>query len=295
MKTKINGLHHITAITGDVNETIDFYREILKLKLVKKTVNFEDKYTYHLYFSNKNVDAGTIITFFPWNSTKLGQHGSGQVGRIAFRVGKDHLNFWKERLSQFKIYAYDGLVFGENSIDFTDGHALKLSIVESEEVSGTPDILGFYGSELLSHKPEESRDFFVNSFKFTEETETDTHWVISFNTEYLYTPKVPDEAGKWGVGTVHHIAFEVDNKEDLEVLKEELRTQGYYTSGIKDRKYFTSLYFKEKGGVVIEIATKGPGFTVDEPFEELGKNLMLPEQFEPYREEILEKLRPIRG
>lgn len=295
MKTILNGIHHITAITGDVNETINFYREILNLKLIKTTVNFEDKFTYHLYFSNKNVDAGTVITFFPWDSKKSGQHGSGQVGRIAFLVGKGHLNYWKERLAQFKIYAYDGLVFGENSIDFTDGHSLKLSIVESDEVSDSPDLLRFYGNEMLSHHPEKSRDFFVNNFNFTEEKATDTHWIISLNNEYQYIPKVPAEKGRWGLGTVHHIAFGVNDVEDLETLMNKLREQGYYTSGLKDRKYFTLLYYKEVGGVVIEFATAGPGFTVDESFEELGKTLRLPEKFETYREEIVARLTPIRG
>lgn len=296
MVTTINGIHHISAIVGNVNEALDFYERILGLRLIKQTVNFDDPNTYHLYFSNANVEKGTVFTFFPWESKHIGRKGSGQVGRIAFFVGKGHLDYWKERLAAFGISVEEGKTFDRPSIDFTDQHALELSIVESDKLEDKPALLGFYGSEIWSFKPEASRTFFVEQLGFTFVKETDSHLVLQAGDRehYVYIPKEAKERGAWGVGTVHHIAFSVKDSQHQQAIHDQLAAANYITTEVKDRKYFQAIYVREVGGVILEFATEGPGFTVDEDLAELGNHLMLPAHYESRRQEIIEKLIPIQ-
>lgn len=295
MPVTINGIHHISAIVGNVNEAVDFYERILGLRLIKQTVNFDNPYTYHLYFSNATVDDGTIFTFFPWESGKIGHKGSGQVGRIAFLVGKGHLEFWTNRLMNFGITIEQGKIFSQNSIDFSDNHSLQLSIVESDQESENATLLGFYGSEIWSFKPELTQQFLVDQLGFLPVKDASSHLILQAgnSTHYIYIPKQPKERGTWGVGTVHHIAFSIKNDEQQLQLLNDLLSNGYRTTEVKDRKYFKAIYIREVGGVVLEFATQGPGFTVDEDFDELGSQLMLPIQFEAYRHEVLGHLIPI--
>lgn len=292
----INGIHHISAIVGKVNEAVDFYENILGLRLIKQTVNFDDPNTYHLYFSNESVDNGTIFTFFPWEMGKSGRQGSGQVGRIAFLVGKGQLEYWRTRLSNFGISVKDGEIFDRASLDFSDKHALKLSIVESDKEGETPNLLGFYAAEIYSLHPKASQDYFVDYFDFTFIKETENHIVLKVGNKehFIFISKEVQKRGVWGTGTVHHIAFNAKDRNHLQVIHNRLAENNHFSTEIKDRKYFQSIYIQEVGGVILEFATKGPGFTVDEELEELGSHLMLPVQFEPYRQEIEANLIPIQ-
>lgn len=295
MSVTIDGIHHISAIVGNVNEAVDFYERILGLRLIKQTVNFDDPYTYHLYFSNEMVDDGTIFTFFSWESGKVGTHGSGQVGRIAFLVGKGHLDFWSQRLMNFGITVEQGKTFSHNSIDFLDNHSLQLSIVESDQETENANLIGFYGAEIWSFKPELTQQFLVGQLDFLPLKDTKSHFVLQAgnSTHYIYIPKQAKERGTWGAGTVHHIAFSIATQEQQKELLNVLFANGYRTTEVKDRKYFKAVYIREVGGVVLEFATQGPGFTVDEDLDELGSQLMLPVQFEAHRQEILGHLIPI--
>lgn len=295
MKT-IQHIHHISAIVGNVNENLHFYQNILKLRLVKQTVNFDDSSVYHLYFANQDAQAGTLITFFPWEQATSGQKGSGQVGRIAFRVPKGSLDYWKDRLVQFDISVASNTWLGRDALFFQDTHGLDLALVESNAISQAEDILGFHGAELLSSNPKGSKDLLKAFMGLQELSETDQFYYLKTLGELsheIIIPKVTLERGTWGPGTVHHIAWNVENQEELTTYADFLKKQGYHATIERDRKYFKSIYLREAGHVIYEFATAGPGMTVDEEFENLGKNLQLPQQFEEKRAEILAALEPL--
>lgn len=292
----IRGIHHITAFVADVNEAIHFYEKVLELRLVKQTVDFEAGSSYHIYFANQTVSSGTIFTFFPWQTNEMGQKGAGQVGRIAFKIGKGHLDYWKKQLQAHHVQVREGCTFGAGSIDFSDGHGIDLSLVASEEPQESPAIYAYYGAELLSAKPKESLDFLEEKLGFKASGERANHWLlqVSQSEHLLYFPKVAANPGTWGVGTVHHIAFLLPDEESLGQLRQGLVEAGYEATVVRDRKYFKSVYLREVGGVILEFATEGPGFTIDESDEELGTNLMLPQQFEKRRQDILDSLPEIK-
>lgn len=293
---KIKRIHHISAIVGNAQENLNFYRDILNLKLIKKTVNFDDPNVYHLYFSNKKMENGTIMTFFPWENSYYGKKGSGQVGRIAFKIPKGSLEYWKGVLSKNNIEFEENNIFINKGIFFQDIHTLDLALVEGEEISENNDILGFYGSFLLSAKPEETALMLKNNLGLEEVLRDDNY--IHFKTlgdekHHIIIPKVPSTNGTWGVGTVHHIAWSVPNDEIHKKWQEYLIAEGFGVTEVKDRNYFNAIYLKEKGHIIFEFATDTPGFAVDEPVETLGTNLMLPPQYEIYREEIEKRLKPL--
>lgn len=290
---KINGIHHISAIVGDVNEAIHFYEKVLNLRLIKQTVNYDDKNTYHIYFSNEKVDNGFIFTFFSWDNKNKGIQGSGQVGAIAFSVAKGKLDYWKNRLNNLGIQYKEGKIFGKNSIDFIDSHTTRLSIVESNVESDSNDLLAFYGVELLSHLPSDTQSFLVNQLSFEKQDETPTHYVVKTENHYLFIPKIAYPKGKWGVGTVHHVAFSLDDEKSLLQLRSHLSQNKNYLTPVKDRNYFKAVYLFEVGSVVLEFSTKGPGFDIDENFDGLGSRLIIPKHFENNQDAIIAQLTPI--
>lgn len=296
MKT-IQHIHHISAIVGNAQENVDFYRDVLQLRLVKQTVNFDDSSVYHLYFGNQKAEDGSLMTFFPWDKVAPGQKGSGQVGHIAFRLPKGSIDYWKKRLVVHQVSYKESKWFDHQALFFQDRHGLNLALVEGDEVAEEAAILGFHGAELLSSNPEGSKDFLTAfmGLDLLAETESAYHLVtIGVLGHEIIIPKHSLDKGTWGPGTVHHIAWNVLDQEELVAYAQLFKNEGYYPTSERDRKYFRSIYLRESGHIIYEFATQGPGMTVDEPFEELGKNLQLSKVFENRRAAIMEKLKPLK-
>lgn len=293
----IKRIHHISAIVGNVQECVVFYRDILGLRLVKQTVNFEDPNTYHIYFANQTVSLGSLITFFPWENAHKGRVGSGQVGRIAFRIPKNSLSMWAQRLSQHDVSWTYSKFAGQSAIDFTDTHGLALALVEDDELSHTDQILGFHGAVLLSQSPEQTvqtleKDLGIH---FVRETESDyVLHTVGEEAHWIVVPKTVLPPGRWGIGTVHHIAWSVPSEQAQLQYQDDLYDKGDGVTQVKDRLYFKAVYFIERGQVMFEIATDMPGMTVDEPIETVGSALKLPPQYEIYRDMIEQKLQKIK-
>ncbi|NLK44929.1 MAG: ring-cleaving dioxygenase [Tissierellia bacterium] len=306
MKKRISGIHHITSIVGDVQENVNFYREVLGLRLVKKTVNFDDPRTYHLYFGDKNARPGTIITFFPYDNAREGKVGNGQVGVTSYMVPLGAIKFWEERLSRFNIDFKDSSRFGEKSIEFTDPHGLIIELVEREEgdknhwsldgISPEVAIKGFSGAVFYSHFPDLTAEIMEDLLGFEKLGEEGDYirFKSSADIGNIIDIKTTSRGrGITSLGTVHHIAWRAEDEEDLLEWQRLARERKFAVSDVRDRKYFKSIYFREKGGILFEIATDGPGFAVDEDMDSLGENLMLPPQHEHLRSSLEETLRPI--
>lgn len=304
MENKILGLHHITAIAGDAKRNFDFYSKVLGLRFIKKTVNFDDPGTYHFYFGDEVGSAGTILTFFPWGEgIQQGRKGSGMATEIGYSVPKGSLDFWQKRFEKYNvIYNKPAEKFGEKYLTFLDPDGLKLELIESktednrkaweiDEVKADVATKGFHNITLT-----------LNSIKATAAILTDIFGYKLIDQEvnrYRYATDAVENAAivdlvelpeeKRGLnanGTIHHVAFRVPNDEILMKFREKIEDYGLSITPQIDRQYFHSLYFREPGGVLFEIATDNPGFTVDESLEELGQNLKLPAQYEPQRAAI---------
>lgn len=292
----INRIHHISAIVGSSQENVAFYRNVLGLKLIKKTVNFDDPDVYHLYFTDQDDESDAIMTFFNWETGRIGRKGSGQVGRIAFRIPKGSLETWKERLRKEYISYEETTLFNRPTLEFQDVHALELALVEVDETSKKQHILGIHGAVLNSAVPEATVRLLTHHMGL-KEIERDNDYVhletIGEERHHIIVPTKKLDRGRWGVGTVHHIAWNVPNDEKHVEWQEYLMSQAYDVTEVKDRHYFKAIYMKELGGVIFEYATEGPGFTIDESSEKLGTNLMLPPMYEFKRDEIEAKLPPI--
>lgn len=299
------GIHHITSIVGHPQENVDFYAGVLGLRLVKKTVNFDDPQTYHLYFGNKEATPGTIITFFPWTNAKKGQIGSGQVGVTTYAIPPNSLDFWEKRLTEKAITYKKTTRFKEDVLQFDDVHGLKLELVErnagplntwSNDISSEVAIKGFGGAVLYSHNPEATIKTLTQTMGLTHAGEE--NGVIRLQGEgdlgnLIDIPLETEEPGRMGVGTVHHIAWRAGDEADHENWQSHVKTDGYHVTEIKDRNYFKALYFREYGNILFEIASETPGFTADETVDNLGTSLKLPEQYEVNREQIEQALHPI--
>ncbi len=284
----IKRIHHITAIVGDPNENLRFYRDVLGLRLVKQTVNFDDPGVYHLYFADHDATPGTVITFFPWSNENYGRKGSGQVGRIAFRVPEGRLSDWKNRLDAKGIKTEVTRLFGKETIEFDDVHGLELAIVEGEEAAETDQIFGFHGAVLLSGNPEGTKELLTGEMGLNAlDMDDQNHHFETAGVErhHIITSIPPHTPGRFGIGTVHHIAWSVPDRNALEEWQAALRGEGYGVTVVKDRSYFKSIYLGEQGNIVFEFATDGPGFDMDEDMESLGTALKLPEQYEHRRRE----------
>ncbi|MGM8212201.1 VOC family protein [Virgibacillus sp. W0430] len=284
----IKRIHHITAIVGDPNENLKFYRDVLGLRLIKQTINFDDPSVYHLYFGDHNDSPGTVITFFPWTNNNYGKKGSGQVGRIAFRVPKGSMDDWKEHLKAQHIQVEMTQLFGDNTLEFVDAHGLELAIVEDGTEANNKDILGFHGAVLLSGNPEGTKVLLTDlmGLKELDSADENHHFeTIGEEKHHIVISIPPQPTGRFGIGTVHHIAWSVSGMDELKEWQSKLKKEGFGVTAVRDRNYFNSIYMGEKGNVVFEFATDGPGFFVDEDKELLGTALKLPEQYEQNRQE----------
>jgi len=306
MKKKTSGIHHITAIVGHPQENVDFYAGVLGLRLVKKTVNFDDPGTYHLYFGNEGGKPGTIITFFPWVGARRGVIGDGQVGVTSYIVPKGAMAFWENRLAKFNVPYTKMNRFGEEYLEFDDPHGLHLEIVEREEGEKnnwkigeiTPDnaIKGFGGATLLSKQPEKTAELLekVMGLEKVGEEGDFVRFRSSGDIGNMIDLKLTTiGSGQMGTGTVHHIAWRaIDDNDQLEWQKY-VAENGYRVTPVQDRNYFNAIYFREHGEILFEIATDPPGFAHDESHQTMGEQLMLPAQYEHYREQLERRLIPI--
>ena len=298
------GIHHVTAIAGDPLRNFDFYTRDLGLRFVKKTVNFDDPSTYHFYYGDETGRPGTILTFFPWAGAPAGRRGVGETHQTAFHVPLKSLGYWTQRFVE-KGVSHQPLEkrFGEQVLPFTDPDGTALALVgvagiESEpgwsngDVPAEHAIRGFQGVTLLLDSAEKTAAILTDVFGFREAVREGS--VIRYIAPGDANGSVVDiyEAkgflrGHQGRGSVHHIAFRAaDDAQQAEMAEKLVRTHGQHPTEQKDRNYFRSIYFREPGGVLFEIATDIPGFAVDEPVETLGRDLKLPKFLESYRKEI---------
>jgi glyoxalase family protein len=305
MENRILGLHHITAIAGSAKQNHFFYTNIIGLRLVKKTVNFDDPGTYHLYFGDEIGTPGTILTFFPWQGIQKGKQGSGQTTEITYSVPAGSLEFWKNRLTDHgvKVNA-TGTRFNEEFISFEDPDGLPLTFLvpqisdkrkgwETQEVKADVATKGFHSVTLtLRRKAETEKVLALLGYKYVATEGTRSRYA----TDAVPTASIIDviESNEGAAvnagGTIHHIAFRVKDEKTQMEFRDKIIKAGYQITPKIDRNYFFSLYFREPGGVLFEIATDNPGFSIDEPVNELGKNLKLPPQYEGHRHEIEEAL-----
>jgi len=301
---KLEGIHHITAITGDAQKNVDFYAGVLGLRLVKKTVNQDDPTVYHLFFADEKGDAGSDLTFFEYPGAPPGRAGDGMIWGIRWRLGSsDALDFWKQRLEDNGTQAE---LADDGVLRFTDpeglGHALK--VVETTDEPLTADhpeipaelaLQGFDGAIAYASNPEASRPLLEEALGFEPIEGADGRgWEVRGDTRgglWGYA-EPPAERGLQGAGSVHHIAF-ASQMEEHEAWRDRVISAGARPTPVIDRFYFRSIYFREPSGVLFEIATLGPGFTVDEPLESLGEKLSLPPDYEHLREQVEPVLRPI--
>ncbi|MGG3847361.1 ring-cleaving dioxygenase [Aeribacillus composti] len=306
MKKKTAGIHHITAIVGHPQENIDFYAGVLGLRLVKKTVNFDDPGTYHFYFGDKEGKPGTLITFFPWPDAYQGKIGNGQVGVTSYVIPEGSMSFWQERLDKFRIPFTMTERFGESLLAFQDPHGLNIELVERKEgelnqwefghVTSDVAIKGFGGAVLYSSFPEKTSELLENIFGLQRIGREGDFIRFQSPSEIgnVVDVKITSSGrGIMGVGTVHHIALRAKDDNDQLEWKTSLESNGYRVTPVQDRKYFHSIYFREYGEILFEIATDPPGFAIDESLDALGKELKLPERYEKYRERLENKLMPV--
>jgi glyoxalase family protein len=297
---KLEGIHHITLITGDAPRNVDFYAGTLGLRLVKKTVNQDDPTVYHLFYADERGSAGSDITFFEYPGARPGRAGTGMVHRIVWRVASEQaLEFWAERLEGEAV----SVERDEGSLRFRDpeGMALELAVVQTTDeplVAEHPEIpaelalQGFDGVRAYASDPARSRALLEEALGFG--AESDARWEIRGDRRgsfYVYDPP-PPETGVQGAGTVHHVAW-ASTPEEHEAWRDRVLRAGARPTPVIDRFYFRSIYFREPSGVLFEIATLGPGFTVDEPLEHLGEKLSLPPDYEHLRAQVEPVLTPL--
>jgi glyoxalase family protein len=301
------GIHHITAITADARANLSFYSDLLGLRFIKKTVNFDDPTAYHLYYGDEAGHPGSILTFFEYPGASRGRAGQGMIHRIAWRVANDKaLDFWEERLRQ----NYVPLERFPGALRFRDPEGLELELAASRtqeqaltaaaaDIPPRHAIQGFEGVRAFTSDPRRSAGPLEEALGFAEAPGSaagDNTWRVAGSERsslFAYDP-APQTRPAQGAGTVHHIAWAVPD-EDQPAWRQRILGSGLHATPIIDRTYFRSVYFREPSGVLFEIATLGPGFTVDEPLERLGESLQLPAQYEHLRPRLEKELQPLVG
>jgi glyoxalase family protein len=308
---RVNGLHHITAIAGPAQENVDFYSGILGMRLVKRSVNQDDPGTYHLYYADATGSPGSDLTFFPWDdTTKTPRPGYGLAVETSLEVPAGSLEYWGARLQQYGVTI--GSIetrFGDKSLPLTDVHGFRLTLVESArpprrrftpwDHSSVPkehQIRGLYGARL-SEQNAERTSLFLTKILGLLPMGTDDGWArygsgsVAGHVDIRQT--ADERRGAWGIGTVHHLAWRVRDDEHQAAMRNQLEMSGSRLTPVIDRFWFKSVYFREPGGVLFEIATDGPGFAIDEDGAHLGEQLMLPPTLEYQRDDIERMLPPI--
>lgn len=302
---RVQGIHHVTAIAGNPQGNLDFYRQALGLRLVKRTVNFDDPGSYHFYFGDDAGAPGTVMTFFAWPAGQRGQGGVGQPAATAFRVPPGSLGYWAERLQGFDVVPSEVTErFGDEVMGFRDPDGLRLELVAgaygATAVSGVVAgaIAGFHGVTLAEQRIEATGRFLTETFgmEVAGQSGNRTRFLASgplgAAVDLLELPA--GTRGRTAVGTVHHVAFRARDEEEQAAWHARLVDLGVHVTQVLDRCYFRSIYFREPGGVLFEIATDAPGFAVDEPASALGGALKLPPWLEGRRAEIEAALPAVR-
>ena len=297
---KLEGIHHITCITGDAPRNVEFYAGTLGLRLVKKSVNQDDPTVYHLFYADEEGHAGSDMTFFEYPQARPGRAGAGMIRRVTWRVASEEaLDFWEKRLAD--AGARTERAPGSLTFDDPEGLALELRVVETDDeplIADHPEIpkelalQGFDSVRAYSRDPDRSRQLFEDALGF--ERQDDSSWEIrgdSRGSTYRFDAP-PAEPGIPGAGTVHHVAW-ASQMDEHEAWRERVAEAGGHPTPIIDRFYFKSIYFREPSGVLFEIATVGPGFATDEPLEHLGERLSLPPNYEHLRAQIEPILTPL--
>ncbi|HEY6225302.1 MAG TPA: ring-cleaving dioxygenase [Gemmatimonadales bacterium] len=308
MDSPITSLHHVTATVDEAQPDVDFYSRALGLRLVKKTVNFDNHYVYHFYYGNEQGTPSTIMTTFPYHGwdVPVGVKGAGQIRTTSFSVPRGALGFWRQRLEELGKAPRPGLSpFEEPVLTVADPSGLVLELVGTEgdgrtpwataAVSAAEAIRGLHSVTLEIRDPARTIRFVQDLLGFRVVNEASGRTRLGVGTgspgaviEVLHAPDAP--AAMNGLGTVHHVAFAISDAEEQLRIRAELVRAGVQVTEVRDRQYFRSIYFREPGGVLFEIATVPPGFTVDETLPCLGQDLKLPPWEEPHRATIATKL-----
>jgi glyoxalase family protein len=306
--TPTPGIHHVTCVAGDPQRNLDFWVEVMGMRLVKRSINQDDPGTYHFFFADAEGTPGTSMTFFPWENMSRGKVGTGQVSRTAFRVPTGSLDYWEERFDEYGVeYGERVTRFGEEVLPFSDPNGLPVELVAVEVPEDDPTVpwtefvpeeyatRGFHSVTLWLADPDPTTDL-LRTMGF-EETGTGaaegdtpgderTRFAAS-GPVGRYVDVLPTiEGGRQGHGTVHHVAFQTPTDDDQAAMREAVQSKGLRPTAQIDRHWFRSVYFREFGGVLFELATRDPGYTSDEPLSDLGGRLVLPGPFEARREEI---------
>lgn len=300
---RVNGLHHITAISGPAQENLDFYAGVLGMRLVKKSVNQDDPGTLHLFYADADGAPGTDLTFFPWAEYAAPRPGHGLTAEVGLEVPSGSLEYWAGRLDRYGVtYSPAQTRFGERALPFVDPHGLKVALVEAgagrgrrstpwdgSPVPGDRQIRGLHGAQVWEREAEPTVTFLTDVLGF-ERLAEDNGWV---RFGFMDAPGVIDvketpgeRRGAWGVGAVHHLAWRVDDLDHQMAMRQRVEASGRRPTPVIDRFWFKSVYFLEPGGVLFEMATDGPGFAVDEDPAHLGEALILPPFLESRRPEI---------
>jgi len=305
----ILGIHHVTAISADIQRNYDFYVKLLGLRLVKKTVNFDDPGAYHLYYGDAHGTPGTILTFFSYPGGQKGAPGTGQATSFALAIPEGSLSFWLDRLANHQVKAETGCRFGEKLATIHDPDGLQVDLIESALKDSTPWLSADIGRDHAIagiHSVSLTLEGFDQTAKLLHERMAyragphdehryrydKPHPVVGSILDLVCSPYAP--RGRGGAGTIHHVAFRVENDTKQRLWRLQLDTDGYNVSPVMDRNYFHSIYFREPGHVLFEIATDPPGFAADEPMEKLGERLCLPEWMESHRTQIEQVLPPLK-
>jgi glyoxalase family protein len=307
----VTGLHHITAIAGPAQENLDFYAGVLGMRLVKKSVNQDDPGTYHLFYADAEGRPGTDLTFFPWSHLAPSREGHGLSSEVSLAIPPGSLSYWTQRLARYGV-ATDGVErrFGEQAIPATDPHGLRIALVESAGAANRPftpwddspvpaerQIRGLESARMKEYELTATTAFLTDVLGF-ERVGVEGPWHRygvsgGGSGTYVDLHEAPgSRRGAWGVGSVHHLAWRVDDGEHQTEVRNRVAAASRRPTPVIDRFWFQSVYFLEPGGVLFELATDGPGFAVDEDPAHLGEALVLPPWLEARRQEI-EKALPV--
>jgi len=303
MDKPIRSLHHVTATVSDAQDDLDFYTGLLGQRLVKKTVNFDNTRVYHFYYGDEKGTPGTIMTTFPYGQqgVRQGTHGSGQITVTSFSVPAGSLPFWVDRLSYAGVpFTAEDSGFGEDALRFRDPSGLTIRLVEGradtrmpwrkQDIDDARALRGIHSVTLTVPEPKKTLAFMNELMETSVVGEREGGLRVAVNGDapgrLVEIVRDADRAGINGVGTVHHVAFAVDDPDQQLEVQRELRRRGVQVTDVMDRQYFKSIYFREPGGVLFEVATIPPGFTADESVPDLGTSLKLPPWEEPRRASI---------
>ncbi len=305
MRTPIPGLHHVTAIASDPQQNLDFYTQVLGLRFAKRTVNFDDPGTYHFYFGDDAGTPGTILTFFPWPHARRGHAGAGEVTHTAFSVQQESLDFWRQHLTASGVLFEDtGRRFEEEVLTLQDPDGMKLEIVGHADagaalapryatIPARHAVRGFFGVTLLEVDEKATAETLTSmGFREAARDGNRIRYMAEGNALGRRIDVVVDANASYGhpgAGSVHHVAFRALDDAAQLAWREELE-KSLHVTPVQDRSYFRSIYFREPGGVLFELATDPPGFGIDEPAESLGEALRLPPWLEKHRAELEKRL-----